>query len=174
MSRRPVDWSPLAGSDPVPGDADEVERAARSLADMAEEINRQTANAQDWNGIHTMSVSSGVRPLSDREREIVSRVLRAAKMPGFDQLLAQLPSAQVSGGVTTFLDLEVPRTNPPASFTDGPLPARAFVTGECGEVTGEILIWVEQGYLSGLELAWFTEEAPAEWPTPEQVQLEET
>ena len=44
MSRRPVDWSPLAGSDPVPGDPDEVERAARSLADMAEEINRQTAN----------------------------------------------------------------------------------------------------------------------------------
>ncbi len=44
MSRRPTDWSPLAGSDPVPGDPDEVERAARSLADMAEEITRQTAN----------------------------------------------------------------------------------------------------------------------------------
>ena len=34
----------MAGSDPVPGDPDEVERAARSLADMAEEINRQTDN----------------------------------------------------------------------------------------------------------------------------------
>ncbi|MDQ4032634.1 MAG: hypothetical protein M3332_10355 [Actinomycetota bacterium] len=44
MSRRPTDWSPLAGSDPVPGDPDEVERAAKSLADMAEEITRQTAN----------------------------------------------------------------------------------------------------------------------------------
>ena len=54
MSRRPVDWSPLAGSDPVPGYPDEVERAAKSLADMAEEIIRQTANlrrlttAEDW------------------------------------------------------------------------------------------------------------------------------
>ncbi len=120
-----------------------------------------------------VGVSSGVRPLNDREREIVSRVLRAAKMPGGDQLLAQVPSAQVSGGVTTFLDLEVPHIYPPASLADGPLPVRAFVTGECGEAMGEILIWVEQGYLSGLELAWFTEEAPTEWPTPEQVQLEE-
>lgn len=44
MSRRPVDWAPLAGSDPVPGDPEEVERAAKSLADMAVEIERQTAN----------------------------------------------------------------------------------------------------------------------------------
>lgn len=44
MSRRPTDWAPLAGSDPVPGDPDEIERAAKSLADMAEEITRQTAN----------------------------------------------------------------------------------------------------------------------------------
>ena len=44
MSRRPTDWAPLAGSDPVPGDPDEIERAARSLGDMAEEITRQTAN----------------------------------------------------------------------------------------------------------------------------------
>lgn len=44
MSRRPTDWAPLAGSDPVPGDPDEIERAAKSLADMAEEITRQTGN----------------------------------------------------------------------------------------------------------------------------------
>ncbi|MGI9004027.1 MAG: colicin E3/pyocin S6 family cytotoxin [Pseudonocardia sp.] len=44
MSRRPTDWAPLAGSDPVPGDPEEIERTAKSLADMAEEINRQTAN----------------------------------------------------------------------------------------------------------------------------------
>ncbi len=121
-----------------------------------------------------MSVSSGVRPLSDREREIISRVLHAARMPGADQLLAQLPFVQVRAGVTTFLDLEVPHTGSRASCADGPLPVRAFVTEECGETVGEILIWVEQGYLSGLELAWFTDEPPAGWPTPEQVQPEET
>ncbi len=44
MSRRPTDWSPLAGSDPVPGDPDEIERIAKSAADTAEEITRQAAN----------------------------------------------------------------------------------------------------------------------------------
>ena len=44
MSRRPTDWAPLAESDPVPGDPDEIERTAKSLTDMAEEITRQTAN----------------------------------------------------------------------------------------------------------------------------------
>jgi hypothetical protein len=54
-----------------------------------------------------MSVSSGIRPLSDREREIISHVLHAVRMPGADQLLAQLPSAQVRAGVTTFLEVLV-------------------------------------------------------------------
>lgn len=121
-----------------------------------------------------MSVSSGVRSLSDREREIISRVLHAARLPAADQLLAQLPSARVRGGLATFLDLEVPDMAPRASCANGPLPVRAFVIGECGETIGEILIWVENGYLSGLELAWFTDEPPAEWPTPEQVQPKET
>lgn len=30
VSRRPTDWSPLTGSDPVPGNPDEIERVAKS------------------------------------------------------------------------------------------------------------------------------------------------
>lgn len=44
MSRRPTDWSPLHDRDPVPGDPDEIERVAKSLTDMAEEITRQAAS----------------------------------------------------------------------------------------------------------------------------------
>lgn len=44
VSRRPADWSPLVGSDPVPGDPEEIERAAKSLTAMADEITRQAAN----------------------------------------------------------------------------------------------------------------------------------
>ena len=100
---------------------------------------------------HHESGASGVRPLSDRERESVSRVLQAARIPGADQLLAQLPAAQVRGGIMTCLDLEVPHTYPE-----------------------RVVIWVEQGYLSGLELAWFTDDEPPEGPTLQQVRPEET
>lgn len=53
MSSRPVDWSPLAGSDPVPGDPDRVEqlgshyqRVASAISDAATKL-RRIADHQD-------------------------------------------------------------------------------------------------------------------------------
>lgn len=43
MSRRPTDWSPLAGSDPVPGDPDEVERIASRYTETARALRDQSA-----------------------------------------------------------------------------------------------------------------------------------
>ncbi|MCW2581866.1 MAG: hypothetical protein JWQ53_656 [Klenkia sp.] len=43
MSRRPSDWSPLAGSDLVPGDPDEVERIASRYAATARALRDQSA-----------------------------------------------------------------------------------------------------------------------------------
>lgn len=54
MTVRPVDWSPLSGSDPTPGDPQESAALARRAADTADEINRQAsslrklANADWW------------------------------------------------------------------------------------------------------------------------------
>ncbi len=84
MSRRPVDWSPLAGSDPVPGDPDEVERAARSLADMAEEINRQTANlrklatADGWDADAGRTFAASAQELSGQLGKAHGRYTTAA------------------------------------------------------------------------------------------------
>ncbi len=43
MSHRPTDWSPLAGSDPVPGDPDEVERVGNHYVNTAEALREQAA-----------------------------------------------------------------------------------------------------------------------------------
>ena len=43
MSRRPTDWSPLADTDPVPGDPDEVERIAVRYAETARALREQSA-----------------------------------------------------------------------------------------------------------------------------------
>jgi hypothetical protein len=43
VSRRPTDWSPLAGSDPVPGDPDETERIATKYVDTATALRDQAA-----------------------------------------------------------------------------------------------------------------------------------
>jgi hypothetical protein len=52
------------------------------------------------------------------------------------------------------------------------VPGRAFVSSEAGEPLGEILIWVENGYLSALEYAWVTDEAPDGLPSLELVEVE--
>ena len=76
MSRRPTDWSPLAGSDPVPGDPDEVERAAKSLADMAEEITRQTANLRRLASAEGWDADAG-RTFADSAGELSGQLGKA-------------------------------------------------------------------------------------------------
>jgi len=84
VSRRPTDWTPLAGSDPVPGDPDEVERAAKSLADMAEEITRQTANlrklatAEGWDADAGRTFADWARELSGQLDQAHGRYRTAA------------------------------------------------------------------------------------------------
>jgi hypothetical protein len=119
-----------------------------------------------------MTSPSNARPLTDRERQIAARVLGGAHLPGTGDLLAQLPTAVVTGGTATVLDLQVPPTTPRATLDDGPLPIETTVTAANGEILGEILIWVNKGHLSGLEFAWVTDEAPTEWPLPEQITLD--
>lgn len=119
-----------------------------------------------------MTSPTGKRPLSDRERQVAAHVLRGAQLQGIDELLAQLPTAMVTGGTATVLDLEVSPTTSRSNFDDGPLPIDTTVTGQGGEMLGEILIWVTKGYLSGLEFAWVSDEAPAEWPSADQVTVE--
>jgi hypothetical protein len=43
VSRRPQDWSPLAGCDPVPGDPDEVERIGNRYVETANALRDQAA-----------------------------------------------------------------------------------------------------------------------------------
>jgi hypothetical protein len=101
--------------------------------------------------------------------EVVREIVGVA---GVDQLRKQLPFAKVAvGGPSTMLDLEVPLTAPRSTVADGPLPVRALATTESGELEGEVLLWASGGYLSALELTWYTDEVPAEWPSPDRLVL---
>jgi hypothetical protein len=66
----------LAGSDPVPGDPDEVERAAKSLADMAEEITRQTANLTRLATVEGWDAEAG-RTFADSAGELSGQLGKA-------------------------------------------------------------------------------------------------
>lgn len=67
------------------------------------------------------------------------------------------------------IDLAVPEGVQPSNFDNGPLPARAAIARANGEVVGEFIVWVKDGWLVGVEQAWFTDKPPARWPSIEEL-----
>jgi hypothetical protein len=112
------------------------------------------------------------RELSTTERALLMRLLADASFSGAEQLATQVATARVTGGLPTLLDLEVPRVASPADIADGPVPVRAFVEASAGDVEGEILVWVTDGYLSGLEVAWYTDAPPPGMPSPDRLRVD--
>ncbi|MGH3871889.1 MAG: DUF6531 domain-containing protein [Pseudonocardiaceae bacterium] len=76
MSRRPTDWAPLTGADPVPGDPDEIERVARSLVDMAQEITRQAGNLRTLSTAEGWDADAG-RTFADSARDLAGQLTKA-------------------------------------------------------------------------------------------------
>jgi hypothetical protein len=56
-----------------------------------------------------------------------------------------------------------------SAFPDGPIPLSMLVLNDAGDSVGELLIWVQHGFLSGLEFAWWTDCAPVDLPSSDHV-----
>lgn len=86
-------------------------------------------------------------------------------------LRAQLATAQVTSEVPgRMLDVQVPGSVPSVPAPDGPLRPIPTVVDD-GEATGELLVWVKGGRLVGLERPWWTDEAPTDWPSPDDLRF---
>jgi hypothetical protein len=84
-------------------------------------------------------------------------------------LIEDLAGALVSNSTPCILDVSG-ATGGGSDLPDGPFPARTFVPSAAA-CHGEIIIWVTKGHLSGLEYAWTSEEPPARWPLPNEMQV---
>jgi hypothetical protein len=67
MSGRPVDWSPLAGSDPIGGDVTAVASEAKYYRDLAHEISAQAAKLR-----RIASAGEQVGQVADKLREVAN------------------------------------------------------------------------------------------------------
>jgi len=74
---RPVDWSPLAGSDPVPGDHYEVARMGRHYSDVADAIERAASKLRQLAGGNDGQESDAVDALDDSCQEVADDISRA-------------------------------------------------------------------------------------------------
>jgi hypothetical protein len=114
-----------------------------------------------------MAASVEPRPLTANETAVLLTIVRAVGGSTGDALAAQIRAATVAGGIPTLLDLAGPTGTERASIDDGVLPVRAFVS----EPQGEILVWMSDGYVDGLEFVWTSDSAPTEMPPAEALTI---
>jgi hypothetical protein len=85
------------------------------------------------------------------------------------RFIAQLNFARATGGIPTTFDPDVESGAPRRDADDGPLPGRTLVRrpnteSNVADLIGEVLVWISDGHLSGLEYAWYTVETPTAMP----------
>lgn len=117
------------------------------------------------------------RALTDAERAVLEFML-SADFPGAARLRAQIPHARVvavwSPGLPSVdLAVDAPSAGADAAHevADGEIPAGSEVRDPAGRYVGEVIVWVEDGWLSALEYAWVTDEPPHDLPDTARMKL---
>ncbi|MEU0502706.1 hypothetical protein [Nocardia sp. NPDC005998] len=113
------------------------------------------------------------RALTELESGVVTKLLSSGAA-GAGEFLSQIPFVQVvaTWGVgSPSVDLSVlPSAVPASGSTDG-IFASGAVTDRNGAPVGEAILWVENGRLSGIEYAWYTDERPRALPEPARIEV---
>ncbi len=110
------------------------------------------------------------RNASPEEVAVMTAILSTAAVPGSQPLFHEIEGAMVSNSTPWILDVETKRTGPGTELSNGPFPAHAYVPSKAA-YQGEIIIWITDGHLSGLEYAWVTDDAPTRWPRPDELEI---
>ena len=109
------------------------------------------------------------RPLTPREREVLTFLL-AGDVPGAAELRAQAETARVTGrcgcGCPT-IDLAVDEELPAARLTE-----RVVVEADAPD--GGLIVFTDDGRLSGLEYWTTSDEVPGELPSVDRIERPET
>jgi hypothetical protein len=131
-----------------------------------------TASNDSTDRKHTPNMSNGSdwRAISPDELRVAATIVRGSGIAAADELMRDLDGAQVRNETEWILDVRAGDAGRGADLADGPLPVRAYVP-DLRRYQGEIIVWVTDGHVSGLEYAWVTDNPPAGWPHPDTIQI---
>jgi hypothetical protein len=110
------------------------------------------------------------RPISSEESAVIRSILSRADISGSGPLLGDLDGALVANETQWILDVKVSNTGEGADLPNGPFPAQAFVPNSA-EYQGEVIIWITDGHVSGLEYAWVSDDPPTRWPRADEMEV---
>lgn len=115
-----------------------------------------------------MNDSGYPRPLTTRERDALDYLL-AVEFPGVEALRKQATAAVVTDGCAcgcATIDLSVDPTSAPHAVTTEPIPVEAHTREDNGGETFSLLLFVREGWLALLEIVYYGDHIPPEFPPP--------
>ncbi|MGA5540629.1 hypothetical protein ACPCIR_02140 [Mycobacterium sp. NPDC051198] len=110
------------------------------------------------------------RAITPAEIAVVEAILSGSGLADGARLAVNINRAQVSVETGWILDIVNPDNDVRIDIPDGPFPVRAFVPDSVN-YRGEVIIWITDGRISGLEYAWITDEPPTRRPHPDELQI---
>jgi hypothetical protein len=110
------------------------------------------------------------RPISPEEAGVIRSILSQADIRRSGPLITDLDGALVANATTWILDVKVSNNGEGADLPNGPFPAQAFVPNSA-EYQGEVIIWLTDGHISGLEYAWVSDSPPTRWPRADEMEV---
>ncbi|MFC8044404.1 hypothetical protein [Nocardia sp. NPDC057353] len=113
------------------------------------------------------STSIPPRALTARETAVLTTLLSA-----HPEYAAQLPHTRAVatwGPESPSLDLRVTADSPRAADALTGILTDATVSDENTAPIGELLLWAQNGLLSAIEYAWYTDTRPHELPDPTRI-----
>ncbi|WP_194813417.1 hypothetical protein [Nocardia sp. XZ_19_385] len=119
-----------------------------------------------------MSTPIEPRALTELEASVVTKLLSFSDKAAAGDYLAQVPFAQVVatwGEGSPSVDLMVPPGVMAASDSTTGIFVEGGVTDRNGASIGEVILWVEDGRLAGIEHTWYSDQRPKSLPHPSQL-----
>lgn len=111
--------------------------------------------------------------MSILEQKIIKAILNQ-EFPGAAELRTQIDHVKVVAQWaedSPSVDLKVEAGTATPSGISGVVPVDADVSDDTGTPIGEILLWVTNGFLSGIEYAWYGNEPPTILPEEKNISV---
>ncbi len=86
-----------------------------------------------------------------------------------EPLRRQIAGLEAVGGTATMATLRLRDGSPRSSIPDGPAPVIIPVIDDSGDVAGELILWVLDGFADLVEQTWYGDEPPTRLPDRDQV-----
>src|SRR5262245_61813926 len=110
------------------------------------------------------------QPMSPEEKKMVNAIVSASGVRGADALIDELSGAVVSRSPVWVFDVKPMNDGPGIDIPNGPFPVHAYVPSAAA-YQGEIIIWIKDGHLDGLEYVWVSDTPPTRWPRPDEMEV---